>query len=114
MPEKSITQHALTLFPWLAGIFVSIVGIFIRNEWTTRQMKKALFDEAGDLRLVKQYDCDQCRRNCKESFEKALTDQKELMERARQDTRYDIHRLHAKIDELPEKIISLLRSARKD
>ena len=110
MPTTSdFVDHAIHLGPWLVGIFISIIGLAVRNEWTTAKMERALFDKNGDLRLMKTNDCDHCRNQCQAAFQKALEDAKCAAEKERAEVRADILRIHTKIDELPERIIVLLR-----
>ena len=113
MPDVSETHnmldHAIHLGPWLAGIFAAIIGIAIRNEWTTSKMERALFDNNGDIRVMRKAACQDCRMQCQEAFKKQMQDAKETAEKERAEFRADILRMHTKIDELPERIILLLR-----
>ena len=112
MPDNTlpILEHAWDLGPWLFGIFASIIALAVRNEYTTKKVHQALFDKEGDLKLVKQADCENCRQRCQEAFDKALQEHKDHMELERRETRQDIQVIHAKIDALPDRIITLLNA----
>jgi hypothetical protein len=118
MPEKDALWG---LVPWLIGIVAAIVGVALRNEWTTSKMHTTLYDENGDLRLVRGNDCEKCRIACKTAFVEAFEHHRQDYERYRGETHGEINtlrtklddeikRLHEKIDSLPERIIKLLRN----
>jgi hypothetical protein len=102
---------------WIAAIVV----VALRNEWTTSKMQSTLYDENGDLRLIKGSDCEKCRVACQKAFAEALNNHRNEYNRDRAVTSgeitslrskidEEIKRLHDKIDELPERIIRLLRN----
>ena len=105
-----LTDQALRMAPWIIGIIVSIVGVAIRNEWTTNKMEKALFTKDGDLRLVKIESCDNCRKQCQEGIDKAMMIQTHHMELLRKESREDIKIIHKKLDDMPQRIATLLNS----
>ena len=113
MPDHTITDHALRLVPWIIGLAITVIGVAIRNEWTTNLLKQAIFRENGDIRLVRQQDCNECRTRCQEGIEKALQSAKEDRMKERTETRQDIQKIHDKIDELPLRIIRLMRETRR-
>jgi hypothetical protein len=108
MPEKGTLWG---LLPWLLGLVAAIVGVALRNEWTTNQMKNILFRPNGEVRLVRIRDCEACRVKCQEGVEKALATAK--LERAaeRKEFREDIRAMRDAIDDLPQRIMSLIRAA---
>jgi len=120
MPEKDALWG---LVPWLIGLVAAIVGVALRNEWTTAKMNSTLYDENGDLRLVRGGDCEKCRTACQRSFNEAfqrhhadyIRDRDEVhgeVKALRSKLEDEIQRLHAKLDALPEKIIKLLNGWR--
>lgn len=113
MPDKDLTESAFRLLPWVIGLLASVVAVFLRNEWTTNSMKNALFSPDGDLRLVRIKDCEGCRNKCQESMEKVLAAAKQERDGERAETKADIQRINDKIDELPTRIITLMRETRR-
>jgi len=111
MPDSSTVDNLFKLGPWLLGILASVIGVAIRNEWKTRQVEKAVFDGDGDLRLRKTEDCSRCMAACREAIEKQISSQALEMEKVRLENREDIHEIHRKIDDLPGRIINLLKNS---
>jgi hypothetical protein len=109
MDHIHLTDATVRLIPWIIGLVVSVIAVAIRNEWTTNQMKSQLFDQNGDLRLMKTSDCENCRKTCQEAFEKAILVQIQHWDQSRIETRQDIQSLHKKMDDMPGRIIALLK-----
>lgn len=70
MPEN---ETLWGLLPWLLGLVAAIVGVALRNEWTTAKMNATIYDDNGDLRLVRGKDCENCRIACQKAFTDAMT-----------------------------------------
>ena len=100
------------LIPWLVGLIAGLVGVALRNEWTTRQMQRVIYDQSGDVRLVLRGDCANCRIACQKAFTDALAIHRAEINQDRVSHKEEIQRLHEKIDNLPEKILNLLKGYR--
>jgi hypothetical protein len=112
MPENGLSKELWGLIPWFVGFVAGLVGVALRNEWTTRQMQRMIFDANGDVRLVRRADCDKCRVACQRAFTDALTDHRAAVDQDRANHKDEIQRLHDKIDGLPQKILNLLKGYR--
>jgi hypothetical protein len=112
MPERALSRELWGLIPWFVGFVAGLVGVALRNEWTTRQMQRVIFDQNGDVRLVLRPDCQRCRSACQEAFARALADHRSETNQDRANHKDEIQRLHDKIDGLPQKILNLLNGYR--
>jgi hypothetical protein len=65
---------------WLSRNFfgiayvLALLGIGARNEWTTRRMKRTMYNENEDLRLVLSSSCEKCRAECQSIIRADLTE----------------------------------------
>lgn len=112
MPENQFAKELWGLVPWILGLIAGILAVAWRNEWTTRQMQKVIYDQNGDVRVIWRVDCANCRAACQKAFTDALAIHRMEINRDREIHKEEIQRLHEKIDNLPEKIINLLKGYR--
>lgn len=70
MPERPLNWLAEN-YPWLLTL-LSIFGVGIRNEVTTQRLKKSVYSNEGDLRLVKVLDCNECRLQCQAGVKESM------------------------------------------
>jgi hypothetical protein len=104
MPENETLWRML---PWLAGLVAAIVGVALRNEWTTAKMNATIYDDNGDLRLVRGKDCENCRIACQKAFTDALA-------RHRTDTNKDRDQIHTEISASRQAFAEAMTQQRSD
>jgi uncharacterized protein Yka (UPF0111/DUF47 family) len=75
-------------------------------------MQRVIFDNNGDVRLVRRADCENCRTACQKAFADALAEHRADIAQDRVNHKDEIQRLHDKIDSLPQKILNLLKGYR--
>lgn len=113
MQEKELAESAWSFGPWVIGLFLAFLsafGVAIRNEYTTKKINSTLFDKNNDLRLVKKDDCRLCQQTCQQTLKDSIRAEAETRRVDRDEMREDLKLIHKKIDDLPLKMISILRA----
>lgn len=100
MPEKSLLDGVSDMWPWLSGLAASIIGVALRNEWTTNRMARTIYADRGEVRLVNHADCERCRDKCQDTFQR-------LLDKEHDETRQALAAINDKLDCMPKKIMAL-------
>jgi hypothetical protein len=115
MPEKELATSAWNVGPWLIGLVTAILsafGIAVRNEYTTKKINSTLYDKNNDLRMVKKDDFKECQKTCRQSLKDGIATEAKSRREDRDEMRDDLKLIHQKIDDLPEKMIRILKASK--